>query len=114
MPFMHVGVFAVGAAIGAATALAITRRQQAAVAIPVTRPSTTTLTAVTGSLDVIAPPQASGSGVLKYGNPGEFGYLLFVFSFFELFTQGPIADLLARKAYVAGYDRRLRHPAWVS
>ena len=26
---------------------------------------------------------------------------------------GPIADMLVRKAYVAGYDRRLRHPAWV-
>ena len=26
---------------------------------------------------------------------------------------GPIADPLVRKAYVAAYDRRLRHPAWV-
>ena len=26
---------------------------------------------------------------------------------------GPITDQLVRKAYVAGYDRRLRHPAWV-
>ena len=26
---------------------------------------------------------------------------------------GPIVDQLVRKAYVAGYDRRLRHPAWV-
>ncbi|KAJ6500404.1 hypothetical protein C8R45DRAFT_1210204 [Mycena sanguinolenta] len=34
--------------------------------------------------------------ILKYGNPG------------------PIADALARKAYVAGYDRRLRHPAWTA
>ena len=36
------------------------------------------------------------SPVLKYGNPG------------------PIADPIIRKAYVAAYDRRLRHPAWVS
>ncbi|KAJ7771800.1 hypothetical protein B0H16DRAFT_1514773 [Mycena metata] len=34
--------------------------------------------------------------VLKYGNPG------------------PIADALARKAYVAAYDRRLRHSAWTA
>ncbi|KAJ7632260.1 hypothetical protein FB45DRAFT_911982 [Roridomyces roridus] len=34
--------------------------------------------------------------VLKYGNPG------------------PIADPLVRKAYVAAYDRRLRHPAWTA
>jgi len=26
---------------------------------------------------------------------------------------GPISDTLIRKAYIAGYDRRLRHPAWV-
>ena len=37
-------------------------------------------------------------------------------SFFSLlpFSLGPIVDLLARKAYVAGYDRRLRHPAWTA
>ncbi|KAG6833494.1 hypothetical protein H0H87_006066 [Tephrocybe sp. NHM501043] len=37
----------------------------------------------------------SVSSILKYGNPG------------------PIADPLVRQAYVAAYDRRLRHPAWV-
>jgi len=39
---------------------------------------------------------ANASPVLKYGNPG------------------PITDTLIRKAYVAGYDRRLRHPAWTA
>ncbi|OCH95295.1 DNA/RNA non-specific endonuclease [Obba rivulosa] len=34
--------------------------------------------------------------VLKYGNPG------------------PFSDHLVRRAYVAGYDRRLRHPAWTA
>ncbi|KAJ7074348.1 hypothetical protein C8F01DRAFT_1100215 [Mycena amicta] len=34
--------------------------------------------------------------VLKYGNPG------------------PVADALVRKAYVAAYDRRLRHPSWTA
>jgi endonuclease G len=36
------------------------------------------------------------SPVLKYGNPG------------------PISDPLLRRAYVAAYDRRLRHPAWTA
>ncbi|KZP05761.1 DNA/RNA non-specific endonuclease, partial [Athelia psychrophila] len=27
---------------------------------------------------------------------------------------GPIVDALIRKAYTAGYDRRLRHPAWTA
>ena len=36
------------------------------------------------------------SPVLRHGHPG------------------PISDLLVRRAYVAAYDRRLRHPAWVS
>ena len=31
-----------------------------------------------------------------------------------LFCLGPISDLLIRKAYVAAYDRRLRHPAWTA
>ncbi|KAJ3766228.1 hypothetical protein FB446DRAFT_654122 [Lentinula raphanica] len=38
----------------------------------------------------------SSSAVLKYGNPG------------------PIADPIIRQAYVAAYDRRLRHPAWTA
>lgn len=27
---------------------------------------------------------------------------------------GPVSDLLENQAYVAGYDRRLRHPAWTA
>lgn len=30
------------------------------------------------------------------------------------FSIGPVPDLLVRKAYTAAYDRRMRHPAWVS
>jgi hypothetical protein len=36
------------------------------------------------------------------------------FSHFGVLLPGPIADPLVRQAYVAAYDRRLRHPAWVS
>jgi endonuclease G len=37
----------------------------------------------------------------------------FMRDIFSCFLPGPITDQLVRKAYVAGYDRRLRHPAWV-
>ncbi|EGN96154.1 hypothetical protein SERLA73DRAFT_59384 [Serpula lacrymans var. lacrymans S7.3] len=30
------------------------------------------------------------------------------------YLPGPVSDLLVRKAYVAAYDRRLRHPAWTA
>ncbi|KZT56507.1 hypothetical protein CALCODRAFT_435669 [Calocera cornea HHB12733] len=36
------------------------------------------------------------SDVLKYGHPG------------------PVCDILQRTAYAAGYDRKLRHPAWTA
>ncbi|KZV94045.1 hypothetical protein EXIGLDRAFT_612214 [Exidia glandulosa HHB12029] len=45
---------------------------------------------------VLNPQLAVTSEILKYGNPG------------------PISDLLTRRAYIAAYDRRLRHPAWTA
>lgn len=64
------------------------------------------------------------SSVLQFGFSRQHGYIkiwqsryflvLCLTLFKNLSRLGPIADLLARKAYVAGYDRRLRHPAWVS
>ncbi|EIN07666.1 hypothetical protein PUNSTDRAFT_103730 [Punctularia strigosozonata HHB-11173 SS5] len=52
----------------------------------------------TGSAKILNAGAAAGilEPVLKYGNPG------------------PISDQLIRKAYVAAYDRRLRHPAWTA
>jgi hypothetical protein len=49
---------------------------------------------------------------LKYGNPGEYIFIR-VAAILILVNIGPISDMLVRKAYVAAYDRRLRHPAWV-
>src|SRR5712671_5032979 len=40
--------------------------------------------------------------------------LLLVLVKLRLLFVGPISDQLVRRAYVAGYDRRMRHPAWVS
>lgn len=57
---------------------------------------------------------ASNSDVLKYGNPGSFFQNEFQHVGSSLtFLEGPISDLLTRKAYITAYDRRLRHPVWV-
>ena len=41
------------------------------------------------------------------------GHRYFANDTFSCPCSGPITDQLVRKAYVAGYDRRLKHPAWV-
>jgi endonuclease G len=51
--------------------------------------------------------------MLKYGNPGSWHCLLSQSFPNRLPHSGPIADILVRKGYIAAYDRRLRHPAWV-
>ncbi|KAJ7582525.1 hypothetical protein C8J56DRAFT_955020 [Mycena floridula] len=84
--------FAAGAAVGGGVATVLirnTRRPevQPPVAAPVIQISQG------GDLQV---QNLLLSSVLKYGNPG------------------PIADTIIRKAYVAAYDRRLRHPAWTA
>jgi len=94
---LHLAVFSVGAAVGAGIvggASYAAQRKNRVVAVP---------TAVPVSVAVSKGPSISfvqqsqiGGDVLKYGNPG------------------PIADLLLRKAYVAGYDRVNKHPAWTA
>ncbi|QRW18300.1 DNA/RNA non-specific nuclease [Rhizoctonia solani] len=107
----HIAVFSVGAALGAGIAAGVASRKHAK-NISVAPPSESS-SQIAGS----APLQLQGpliqasntrahgvlqlaptvpSDVLRYGNPG------------------PISDLIVRKAYVAGYDRRLRHPAWTA
>ncbi|CEL55784.1 hypothetical protein RSOLAG1IB_01796 [Rhizoctonia solani AG-1 IB] len=105
----HIAVFSVGAALGAGIAAGVASRKQAkAIVAP---------SSVTSHTPGSTPLQAQGplvqaskigghgamqlaptvpSDVLRYGNPG------------------PVSDLITRKAYVAGYDRRLRHPAWTA
>lgn len=91
---IHATVFAAGALLGGGIAAAISsknaatsRTQPAIVGIDTAgRAKIVTDLAVVPSLPV----------ALKHGNPG------------------PIVDSLVRKAYVAAYDRRLRHPAWTA
>ncbi len=101
---LHAAFFAVGALVGGGVATAVSNKRSLPVVTPATKSGTSApppiveLAPTTG-LTHIATPGALvkvDSTVLKHGHPG------------------PINDLLVRKAYASGYDRRLRHPSWVS
>ncbi|KAI0818803.1 hypothetical protein BC629DRAFT_1588131 [Irpex lacteus] len=101
---LQAACFAVGALVGGGVVTAVESRRRA-VPLP---PQPTTSTRLpgppivevqqTGTTRITTPNALVGidSPVLKHGNPG------------------PISDMLVRKAYVAAYDRRLRHPAWTA
>jgi endonuclease G, mitochondrial len=99
---IHAACFAVGALVGGGIASAISASSaKRSIQVPTqAEPSKAPIVQIqpsTGVTGITAPDAVVkvDSTVLKHGNPG------------------PITDLLVRKAYVAGYDRRLRHPAWV-
>lgn len=97
----HIAVFSVGAALGAGIATGIASRKQAqslpgTSTVPIQAKGPLVETAPAGPRGVVRFSPTLPADVLKYGNPG------------------PISDLIVRKAYVAGYDRRLRHPAWTA
>ncbi|PFH46115.1 hypothetical protein AMATHDRAFT_70601 [Amanita thiersii Skay4041] len=101
---VHAAVFTAGALLGGGVAAAIAnRRSQLALPPPPHTPQVPTKQVpvmdvdVRGRIKVAEPsPLPVAHEVLRYGNPG------------------PIVDPLVRKAYVAAYDRRLRHPAWTA
>lgn len=98
-------IFITGALVGGGVATAIVSRKQTATSH---RPTHTVMPTSTKPIvdmndsgktrlqEAGLIPSVDLSSVLKYGNPG------------------PIADCMMRKAYVAAYDRRLRHPAWTA
>ncbi|KAH9030707.1 hypothetical protein EDB85DRAFT_1420036 [Lactarius pseudohatsudake] len=95
--------FALGAAVGGgAVAVLNASKKKEAVALPGVPSSPTQVrpplveVGVTGDPRIAAPATTAIGPVLKYGNPG------------------PIPDQLVHQAYVAAYDRRLRHPAWTA
>lgn len=105
---VHAACFAVGAIVGGGVATALTARRRdipraetanAATTTPgPTRPSPF-LDVKGGAITPASAPSAlitSDLPALKYGHPG------------------PISDQLVRKAYIAAYDRRLRHPTWTA
>jgi endonuclease G len=91
---IHAACFAVGAAVGggAVAALHASRKKEALRTTAQANPEV----GVTGDPRLYAGAATAVGPVLKYGNPG------------------PVFDQLARRVYVAGYDRRLRHPAWTA
>lgn len=109
--------FAVGAIVGGGVATAVSTRNKQVPALGQSQTSPPPIIQVgkSGATTVSLPDNALQADlpVLRYGNPGKailFGsFVKVVLTLHE----GPLSDQLVRKAYVAGYDRRLRHPAWV-
>jgi hypothetical protein len=101
--------FALGAAVGggAVAALNASKKREAAdpgLKLPIVE------------VGVAGDPRLAVGPVLKYGNPGApvTAPDLSTHSYHRCCYAGPISDQLVRQAYVAAYDRRMRHPAWVS
>ncbi|KAF7800258.1 hypothetical protein EIP86_011505 [Pleurotus ostreatoroseus] len=99
---LHAACFAVGALVGGGIATAVSSGKRTVPSPPVAPAAATPGPIVevgTSGVTRLATPGTLvkvDSAILKHGNPG------------------PISDLLVRKAYVAAYDRRLRHPAWTA
>ncbi|KAJ8519877.1 hypothetical protein ONZ45_g3236 [Pleurotus djamor] len=101
--FVHAAVFAAGALVGGGVAAAVASKKRefpvVAQNTQMTSPRPPIIEVGPGGVATLSPAAGTGTVLappLKYGNPG------------------PIADPLVRKAYVAAYDRRLRHPAWTA
>ncbi|CAG7853973.1 Mitochondrial nuclease [Serendipita indica DSM 11827] len=91
-PLFQALFFAAGAALGAtAVSLSNNRRERVK---PVHSSPTAIVDVSPSGKPALSQRELVAGDVLKYGNPG------------------PISDLICRKAYTLGYDRKLRHPAW--
>ncbi|KAG6812763.1 hypothetical protein H0H92_000678 [Tricholoma furcatifolium] len=100
---IRAAIFAAGALVGGGVATAISSRAQSLPPRPTPVASSTPAPIIeldeSGKArlqETSIVPSIGASTILKYGNPG------------------PIADPLVRQAYVAAYDRRLRHAAWTA
>lgn len=112
---IHAACFAVGAAVGggAVAALHASRKKEA---LRTTAQASNALAevGVTGDPRLSAGAATAVGPFLKYGNPGMHATADFQSPTHLVNVRaGPVFDQLARTAYVVGYDRRLRHPAWV-
>jgi hypothetical protein len=132
---IHAAAFALGAVVGGGVVSAVSQKRSVPMSATPT-PAPILPVPASGSRPAIvdvgpngAAEMTSGAGVvplssavLKYGHPGMWCYsclglrllnLTFISIFLLGCCSGPISDPLVRKAYIAAYDRRLRHPAWV-
>jgi len=87
---VHLAFFGAGAVAGAVITSTVAKRTHVPAAIPDT-PRVIVPAATTS-----VTPSIQNKDVLKFGSPG------------------PIFDLIQRRAYIVGYDRKLRHPAWTA
>ena len=121
---VHAAVFAVGALVGGGVATAVASRNKPRdmlPPVPTQRPTPPPMMDMKEGVLVKPPPGATvqvDTAVLKYGHPGAciqssrvFGSQKHAHSNNNI--EGPVSDLLVRRAYITAYDRRLRHPAWV-
>ena len=119
---VHAAVFAVGALVGGGVATAVASRNKPRdmlPPVPAQRPVPPIMDMKEGVL-VKPPPGATvqiDTSVLKYGHPGARIQSSYFASrehdYSDSNDEGPVSDLLVRRAYITAYDRRLRHPAWV-
>lgn len=102
-------VFAAGLAIGVGAGTFLPKRSQSET--PVLPPPPVE------KYDVVKKvPTAGGSAALQGGFPGMTAAFAFRGHPADLVSHqtGPTPDIIKRIAYTAAYDRRLKHPAWVS
>ncbi|KAF9452827.1 hypothetical protein P691DRAFT_803116 [Macrolepiota fuliginosa MF-IS2] len=105
---VNAAIFTAGALLGGGIAAVVTSKKNQQQQVLPTRPVPISVPAPTpvpapvvqvgagGKPRFIESEQMIVSPVLKYGHPG------------------PVSDFIQRQAYVAAYDRRLRHPAWTA
>lgn len=115
---VHAAVFTAGALLGGGIAAAVSRNQRPGQTTPipgqVRTPAPVIDVDLTGRTMLSTVLRSDLPLVLKYGHPGMFYLDVGRRNLTRWdFSLGPISDVLVRKAYVAGYDRRLRHPSWV-
>ncbi|KAI5449494.1 nuclease [Naganishia albida] len=112
-PIIQGGIFAVGLAVGVGTASLLLKKQQStaptAVAVPTSVPVPSAPFSSAGRAPSV-PIFTDAAGLKMDPSVGsEVAREVFKYGF-----PGPTPDILKRTAYVAAYDRRLRHPSWTA
>ncbi|KAI0028520.1 hypothetical protein K488DRAFT_80641 [Vararia minispora EC-137] len=101
--FIRAAIFAAGAVVGGGIATVVRRRKEESVPTLVAPPAEKPSPNIEGpAVDVSAKGQLQLTTSTAIAPPGQ------------VVLKRPVSDLLVRKAYVAAYDRRLRHPAWTA
>ncbi|CAL1704002.1 unnamed protein product [Somion occarium] len=113
---VHAACFAVGALVGGGVAATVANRRR--VVPPPPQSSSGTVVAPTLPSPTVTAPQpivdvksVSGASQVKAASEALVKVDTGIVKYSDI---GPVSDRLVRTVYVAGYDRRLRHPAWTA